>query len=66
VISFVEGVPSFLAVAFGLLVLATTRAVNQLIDYQSIAILIDYFNYQFQLLKLACQLVAAAFQLPIN
>jgi hypothetical protein len=23
------------------------RAVNQLIDYQLIAILIDYFNYQF-------------------
>jgi hypothetical protein len=30
----------------------TTRAVNQLIDYQElIAILIDYFNYQFNYLK---------------
>jgi hypothetical protein len=28
-----------------------TRAVNQLIDYQLIAILIDYFNYQFNYLK---------------
>jgi hypothetical protein len=27
------------------------RAVNQLIDYQLIAILIDYFNYQFNYLK---------------
>jgi hypothetical protein len=30
---------------------AATRAVNQLIDYQLIAILIDYFNYQFNYLK---------------
>jgi hypothetical protein len=27
------------------------RAVNQSIDYQLIAILIDYFNYQFQLIE---------------
>jgi hypothetical protein len=29
------------------LITAATRAVNQLFDYQVIAILIDYFNYQF-------------------
>jgi hypothetical protein len=33
--------------------LVATRAVNQLINYQIIAILIDYFNYQFQLIE-AC------------
>jgi hypothetical protein len=35
------------------------RAVNQLIDYQLIAILIDYFNYQFQLIE-ACLSISSS------
>jgi hypothetical protein len=40
------------------------RAVNQLIDYQLIAILIDYFKYQLQLIEARLSISISCCALP--